>query len=919
MDYTAAQRQAIETIDRNLQIIACAGSGKTQVISARIVRILQQGVPPSAVVAFTFTEKAAGELKDRIDRLARETLGSNQGLGDMFVGTIHGYCLALLQSPPLYRYLKYTVLDEVQQRLNIDRHSTQSGLTSVPLLNGGGTLSRWKDSRHYQNVISIYREADVDEALVPEGVRAAVDQYTALMHEQRYLDYTMIMSEAVAELETNPALRQQIAGQVRYVVVDEYQDVNPLQERLVRALHELGANLCVVGDDDQTIYQWRGSEVDNIITFARRTPDVVQVRLNENFRSSPGVVDAARGVVELNDERLPKRMESVDAQPFAYGDILACHFADPASEAEWIVAQMRALHGTAYRDRPGAPPRGLAWSDFAVLLRSVKNDAAPIVDALAAAGIPFVVGGMNGLFNTPEIEAMRLVFSYTGDFSNGDQPPVALEDVGAALRRAELGLSEDDIGRGLAMLAAAKAKLGDRTMRELVLQRVYLEFLEALRLYEDRIPTVGGRTGELVFYNLGKFSQVITDYEQINLRSGAASLHNGFASFLHYQAPGYYPEGWEEGGLGVPDAVQIMTVHKAKGMQWPAVFVPCLRKNRFPAKGGGGRQWYHILPEAAVANAARYRGSLADERRLFYVAVTRAERYLFCSYSPVPGKTLYNNVSTFFQELTASSYVLTQPPPIPPAAERLMPQPRRPETALALTFSELKYYFDCAYSFKLRFQYGFDAPTDLGLGFGRSLHNALAEIHHESLRGRVPTADRVPALVAEHLYLPYASEEVRESSRVAAEASLQRYLRQHGDKLSLLEHVEKNVELKLADGIVVTGRIDLIRRTDTGQTSVVDFKSNQRAQAENITRRQLQVYTVGYEQLTGRRADLIEVHNLDGGGVHREQVDQRLIDETVGQIVDAGRNLRDNHLPRLKVWCDTCAACDFAGVCRGRH
>ena len=99
MEYTAAQRQAIETIDRNLQIIACAGSGKTQVISARIVRILQQGVPPSAVVAFTFTEKAAGELKDRIDRLARETLGSSQGLGDMFVGTIHGYCLNLLQSP----------------------------------------------------------------------------------------------------------------------------------------------------------------------------------------------------------------------------------------------------------------------------------------------------------------------------------------------------------------------------------------------------------------------------------------------------------------------------------------------------------------------------------------------------------------------------------------------------------------------------------------------------------------------------------------------------------------------------------------------------------------------------------------------------------------------------------------------------
>src|SRR5690606_1166555 len=143
----------------------------------------------------------------------------------------------------------------------------------------------------------------------------------------------------------NQRLRRQIAEEVRYVVVDEYQDVNPLQERLVRLLHELGANICVVGDDDQTIYQWRGSEVANIITFARRYPDVEQVRLNENFRSSVAVVDAARGVVQLNDERLPKRMESVDTQPFVYGDILACHFEDPQSEAEWIVDRIQALHG----------------------------------------------------------------------------------------------------------------------------------------------------------------------------------------------------------------------------------------------------------------------------------------------------------------------------------------------------------------------------------------------------------------------------------------------------------------------------------------------------------------------------------------------------------------------------------------------
>jgi DNA helicase II / ATP-dependent DNA helicase PcrA len=919
MQYTQAQHEAIEAIDRNLQIIACAGSGKTQVISARIVHILEHGIPPGSIIAFTFTEKAAGELKDRIDRLARKALGSNQGLGDMFVGTIHGFCLNLLQSPPLYRYLKYNVLDDIQQRLFIDRYSVQSGLTTTPLL-AGGTLRRWQESGLYQTVIGIYREGEIDEMLVPPEVRGAIEQYTALLHQHRYLDYTMIMAEAVQELETNQLLRDQLAGQVQYVVVDEYQDVNPLQERLVRQLHELGANVCVVGDDDQTIYQWRGSDVENIITFADRYPDVKQVQLVENFRSSEGVIDAARYVIELNDHRLAKRMESVNAQSFEYGDLLACSFEDPQTEAEWIVEQIRALHGTEYLDRADAEPRGLAYSDFAVLLRSVKRDAGPIVEALSEANIPFVVTGMGGLFDTPEVNAMRNAFYCMAEYANDNQPLLSYDDVGTSLRAADLGLSEADISRGLELLKARKELLAaNRTDVLLFLQRFYLDFLEALHIREERNSGTGGRTGEIVFYNLGKLSQVITDYETVNLQSDPQSLFSGFAGFLHYQAPDYYPEGWEEGGLGHVEAVQILTVHRAKGMQWPVVFVPCLRNNRFPSTAAGFRQWFHVLPEAAVRNADRYKGSLDDERRLFYVAITRAERFLFCSYSRVPGNKRYNRVSPFLTEFTASSYVLATLPPVPPQRLRRQPKPRRPETTLALSFSQLKYFFECPYSFKLRFQYGFDAPIDRAIGYGRSLHNALAEIHHESFRGRIPSVEQVPTLVTEHLYLPYASEEVRENARAAAEESLKRYLRLHGRTLSKLEHVEKTVELKLADGIVVNGRIDLIRRTDTGQTSVVDFKSSRRAQAEDITRRQLQVYTVGYQQLTGQPADLIEVHNLDAGGVHRELVDQRLIDETVSQIGAAGRSLRDNHLSRLKMWCDTCDVCDFAGVCRSRN
>jgi DNA helicase II / ATP-dependent DNA helicase PcrA len=918
VQYTDAQREAIRTIEQNLQIIACAGSGKTQVISARIVEILKCGARPSEIVAFTFTEKAAGELKNRIDRLCLEAVGTNQGLGEMFVGTIHGYCLSLLQAPPLYRYLKYSVLDEIQQRLLIDRYSSKSGLTITPLLNGG-TLRRWGDSALYQQLIAIVSEGDIREDRIPTAVQAAIDQYCQLLNEHRYLDYTTIIREAVQELENNTQLREQIGRQVNYVVVDEYQDVNPLQEKLIRLLFDLGANLCVVGDDDQTIYQWRGSDVGNIITFAGRYPDVTQIRLNENFRSSQAVIESARQVIELNPERLAKRMESAAMQPFAYGNVLALNFPDPYGEADWIATKIQQLYRSEYLDAPGRPERGLTYGDFAVLLRSVKNDAEPITSALEQAGIPFVVSGMNQLFSTPEIRAMRAVFYFMADFMHGNQALLTEHDIDCHLRESGLGLTRQQRNSGLHLLRQRKQIMAqNKSNAQLFLQRLYLDFLQVIELRQENIPTNRGRTGEMIFFNLGKFSQVISDYQQIHFKSPPRSLYEGFASFLCFQAPAYYPEGWEEAGYAQLDAVQIMTVHKAKGMQWPAVFVPCLRKNRFPSKRQGGRSVWHIIPELAVANAERYKGTVEDERRLFYVALTRAERYLYCSYSDVPGNNLYKRVSPFQLELTASHHVLDREPPVVDPLPTRLPQPRHEKKMFALAFSELKYFFDCPYLFKLRFLYGFNEPINQVLGYGKSLHDALAEIHAESLRGRIPRETDVPDLIARHLHLPFAADAVIENARQRAEIAMSNYLRRNRHHLDKLEHVEKIIELKLSDGIVVNGRIDLIRRLDTGDTVVVDFKSSQRAQAEEITRQQLQVYALGYEQLTGTRASLIEIHNLDDGGVNREVINQELIRNTVNQVQDAGRAIRDNRMPRLARWCGVCEKCDLAGICRSR-
>ena len=924
MDYTLEQRKAIKTVDQNLQIIACAGSGKTQVISARIVHILKtkksQGITPANIVAFTFTEKAAGELKDRIHRLCKTELGTDHGLAEMFVGTIHGYCLNLLQAPPLYQFLKYTVLTDIQQRLLIDRNSSKSGLTSVPLL-AGGHLERWKDSPLYQQIIGVCGEGNVDMEKVPAGVKATIKQYYDLLEEKKFLDYTMIIAHAVTEIAKNPDLRDKVAKQLKYLTVDEYQDVNPLQEMLIKQLHDLGANLCVVGDDDQTIYQWRGSDIGNIIEFGKRYPKVKTVPLNDNYRSSKGIVLAARHVVEHNNPgRLPKKMESTDAQPWQLGDALALAFKDPEEEAAWIAKKIKGLIKATYKDKKDAPPRGLTYSDCAVLLRTVRRDAGPILAALDKEKIPYIVGGMSGLFDTSEVKAMRSVFYFLADFVPHGSKPISKSLLGSMLDEAALGLTAGQIAAGLKFLAERKAQIGQEMDAALYLQRLYLDFLEAIGLKEEAIPvaTTGGRTGEIVYFNLGKFSQVISDFEHINFNSKPVDLYQSFASFLHYQAPDYYPEGWEEKAAARPDAVQVMTVHQAKGMQWPAVFVPALRQNRFPSRRQGGRSVWHVLPEKIVRNVDRYKGTTEDERRLFYVALTRAEKYLSCTWAPIASNQQQRRISQFFQELTGSEYVLTKEPKLTPPA-RMESKPRKEDIPLVLTFSELKYYFECPYLFKLRFLYGFDTPISRALGYGKSLHDALAEIHAESLKGKIPTKGDVPRLVDEHLHLPFANALVEDNLRRAANKALGRYLQEHGHNLSKLEHVEQVVELKLGEGIVVSGRIDLIRKTDTREIVIVDFKSDERAQAEEISQKQLHIYAVGYEQLSGKRADLIEIHNLDKGGAKREVVDEALMASTMANVVEAGRKLRENQMPRLGGWCDKCVTCDMVSVCRKRE
>jgi DNA helicase-2/ATP-dependent DNA helicase PcrA len=539
-------------------------------------------------------------------------------------------------------------------------------------------------------------------------------------------------------------------------------------------------------------------------------------------------------------------------------------------------------------------------------MRSVRRDGAAIMEALETAGVPYVITGMDNLFEKEEVEAARQLFYFLAE--EADEATVR-----TAWEKADLGIGAQALTGAIEAATQARARMKDAAVGQFKvynLQRQFVAFLENVALREEQVP---GERGEVVFYNLGKFSQAISDFESIHFHSSPVEKYKSFAGFLRHHAENAYPEGWQDSGYVSPDAVRIMTVHQAKGLQWPVVFIPQIVKNRFPAKGGGGRTAWHLVPAEAFENAIRYKGGIEDERRLFYVAATRAQKFLHMTWAPVEGNRTAQAPSDFFHDVLASKYVKRRKPEHA-ERRRLEPTPKASVANVTLSFSDVKYYFECPYQFKLRILYGFNAPLDEALGFGKGLHDALAEVHKRALAGEVIRPEEAEALVARHLRTPYAYAALREKLEGAARKAIGGYIERNAAEFKILEFSEKAIEISLGDGVSVAGRIDLVKRLDTGEVTIVDLKSNERSQAEAVTETQLHIYALGYQELTGRNADYVEIYELDEQKQKTRSVDADLMKEVKSAVKGAAKALRENTL-KAKPHKKTCGECDYCNLC----
>ena len=321
------QKEIIELLDTtprltqgNVQIIACAGSGKTEFISTRIAYMISKDITkPENIVAFTFTERAAEELKFRIRSVIRELIGHQPDIGDLYVGTIHSFCFELLKEfVPGYR--GFDVLDEGKRYSFLNSLFFELGGRSLQkCLEASGAKKPYGITKQTWVLNTLIRGMDIvrEEMQQPEDIAAspnfcdAFEKYTRILDERRFLDFSSMMANTVQILESNKSILDEVRKRFTHITVDEYQDINPIQEKLVKLLTGEKGNLCVVGDDDQSIYQWRGSVVDNILDFKKRYKNVYTHYLPINFRATDGIVNLSKKLIVKNKKRLKKILNHV--------------------------------------------------------------------------------------------------------------------------------------------------------------------------------------------------------------------------------------------------------------------------------------------------------------------------------------------------------------------------------------------------------------------------------------------------------------------------------------------------------------------------------------------------------------------------------------------------------------------------------
>lgn len=634
-DLNDPQRQAVETTEGPVLILAGAGSGKTKALTHRVAYLVRErGVRPVNILAVTFTNKAAGEMRSRVLSL----LGLDPANRNYFpfLGTFHSVCLRLLRREHEAARLasNFLVFDAADSLAATKKAMRQCGVDEKQFkpTTIHGLISSAKNE-----LVGPQNYAGLATGRAQEAAAKVYAVYQKLLREAGALDFDDIIFEAVRLLSQNPAILEQYQQQFRYILVDEYQDTNHAQYQLTKLLAAGHRNLCVVGDDWQSIYSWRGANFQNILDFEKDYPEAKVIKLEQNYRSTGHILDAAHTIIAKNKVRSDKKLWT------ALGDgegVQVVNVYNETQEAEWIIRQVENLVLSERR----------TLADFAVLYRTNAQSRA-LEEAFLRAGVPYKIVGGTRFYERKEIKDamawLRFIYQPEDVVSFGrvvNLPPRGLGNV--SLERFE----NWRLGAGLGLMAALRAAascpgLQPRAARALVDFAALVDELRAQTgklAVEPLLDLTLKRTGYLDYLNDG--SLTATDrVENVKELLSVAGNYNELKleGFLEEVALIADLDNYSQD----TNAVTLMTIHAAKGLEFPVVFMPGMEEGIFPHS-------------SALFNVEQ----LEEERRLCYVGMTRARERLFLLHANsrlLYGSINHNPPSRFILELPATAQTET--------------------------------------------------------------------------------------------------------------------------------------------------------------------------------------------------------------------------------------------------------------------
>jgi DNA helicase II / ATP-dependent DNA helicase PcrA len=636
-DLNPVQRDAVRAVNGPVMIVAGAGSGKTRVLTYRTAHLIDLGVRPESVLALTFTNKAADEMKSRIVALVGEESRK------VWMGTFHSIFARILRFEcERIGYQRSFSIYDTDDSLSLVRSTMNSLGISQQQYTPQGIRSRISIAKNQMVTPSAYRESGVDP--MTEKTAQVYEGYEKGLRQANAMDFDDLLLKPLELFSRHPDILERYQIRFNYILVDEYQDTNRVQYRLIHELATKHRNICVVGDDAQSIYAFRGADIRNILDFERDYPDAKVFRLEQNYRSTKTILSVADTLIRNNIDQIPKSLWTANPG----GEEVVLHVcANDRDEGQRVVG---VIEDESVRKK-------IDLKDFAVLYRTNAQSRA-IEDALRLAGIPYIIVGGVAFYKRKEIKD---ILAYLRLVANPRDSESLLRVINVPAR----GIGETTIGKIKAVASRQRLSLfdalGSSHLEGLIAEKTLRAVRQLHALVAKYIGLKEGMTvselGRAMVDDIGILQALKEENtpESLARRENVLELVAGLSAFNADRPEGKLEEFLEQVSLLSDidvaefghNAVTLMTLHAAKGLEFPVVMITGLEEGLFP-----------------ISSAANERRELEEERRLMYVGITRAQQKLYLSYAQMRyrfGEQTYSSRSRFLDEIDDHVSTLESP------------------------------------------------------------------------------------------------------------------------------------------------------------------------------------------------------------------------------------------------------------------